>query len=445
METANGNTMILQNSESYSIYKKGIWLYIILLIFEGALRKWILPSLATPLLLVRDPIAIWLVIEGWRKGWIDVFYAKVMMMVATLSFILTLLFGHQNILVALYGWRIYFFHFPMIFIIGKILTRDDILRICRFFLYVSIPMTVLVVIQFYSPPTAWVNIGVGGEGTAGFGAVGNFMRPPGVFSFTAGYVAFQGVVGCILLYYLIMNKSLYQKYQIQQWLIITASICYLVALPTSISRTNFFQTLVFLAFAVLAAVVIKNIRPKVITLLCIGAGILILLTVSGLIATNIEVFMARFEGANEVEGGFEGVVGNRYIGGFLRALTRIDVPVSGYGIGLGTNAGASLMGGDMYSFGFNAEVEWERIIGECGFFLGVSIIAIRLALSIAMLFKSFKRLTENLDLLPWILCAGMILYLPQAQWGSTTSLGFTVLLGGLTLAAIRTSHEKVTI
>ena len=445
METANGNTMILQNNESYSIYKKGIWLYIILLIFEGALRKWILPSLATPLLLVRDPIVIWLVIEGWKKGWINVFYAKAMMAVATLSFIITLLFGHQNILVALYGWRIYFFHFPMIFIIGKILTRDDILRICRFFLYISIPMTVLVVIQFYSPPTAWVNIGVGGEGTAGFGAVGNFMRPPGVFSFTAGYVAFQGIVGCILLYYLIMNNSLYQKYQIQPWLIATASICYLVALPTSISRTNFFQTLVFLSFAVLAAVVMKNLRPKVITLLCIGAGIMILLTVSGIIATNIEIFMTRFEEANEVEGGIEGVVGNRYIGGFLRALTRIDVPVSGYGIGLGTNAGASLMGGDMYSFGFNGEVEWERIIGECGFFLGISIIAIRLALSIAMLLKSFKRLTENLDLLPWMLCAGMILYLPQAQWGSITSLGFTVLFGGLTLAAIRTSHEKATI
>ena len=149
--------------------------------------------------------------------------------------------------------------------------------------------------------------------------------------------------------------------------------------------------------------------------------------------------MARFEGANEVEGGIEGVLGNRYIGGFLRALTRIDLPICGYGIGLGTNAGANIMGGNMFSFGFNGEIEWERIIGESGFLLGTSIIALRLALSIAMLFKSFKRLNDNCDLLPWMLCAGMILFLPQAQWGSTTNLGFTVLFGGLTLAAIRTS------
>ena len=38
--------------------KIAIWLYLLLWIFEGALRKWILPSLATPLLVVRDPIAI---------------------------------------------------------------------------------------------------------------------------------------------------------------------------------------------------------------------------------------------------------------------------------------------------------------------------------------------------------------------------------------------------
>lgn len=51
----------------YALYRKAIWIYIFLLIFEGALRKWFLPSLATPLLLVRDPIAIWLTIIGLQK------------------------------------------------------------------------------------------------------------------------------------------------------------------------------------------------------------------------------------------------------------------------------------------------------------------------------------------------------------------------------------------
>ena len=46
--------------KSIDLLKKGIWLYFLLLIFEGALRKWLLPGLATPLLVVRDPIAMFL-------------------------------------------------------------------------------------------------------------------------------------------------------------------------------------------------------------------------------------------------------------------------------------------------------------------------------------------------------------------------------------------------
>lgn len=98
----------LTAGEPYALYRKAIWIYIFLLIFEGALRKWFLPSLATPLLLVRDPIAIWLTIVGLQKGWIKSGYAKAMMVVASISFILTLAVGHHNLFVALFGWRIYF-------------------------------------------------------------------------------------------------------------------------------------------------------------------------------------------------------------------------------------------------------------------------------------------------------------------------------------------------
>lgn len=409
------------------------------LLLKGGLRKWFLPSLATPLLVIRDPIAIWLVIVGLQKGWLDFLYVKAMMIVCTLSFVLSLLFGHHNLLVALFGWRIYFFHFPMIFIIGQMLTRDDIFRICRFFLYISIPMTVLIVVQFYSPPTAWVNIGIGGEGTAGFSGALNYMRPPGTFSFIAGYVAFQGFVGCILFYFLTVNNTLEDKYRIPFWFLIIILICYLIALPTSISRTNFFQTSVFIGFLLLAAVFKQNLRFKVAQFLCFGTVIIILLLISGILETNMSAFTARFEGANKAEGGLEGTLGDRYLGGFLAALINIDIPICGYGIGAGTNAGAKLMGGDMYSFGFNGEVEWQRIVGESGFILGLCIIGIRLLFSLNLLKKSYDRLTQQSDVLPWMLSAGMILSLPQGQWAIPTNLGFCVLLSGLTLAAIRTS------
>lgn len=432
----------LTEGEPYVLYRKAIWVYIFLLIFEGALRKWLLPSLATPLLLIRDPIAIWLTIVGLKKGWIKSGYAKTMIVVASISFILALAVGHHNLFVALFGWRIYFFHFPTIFVIGKVLTRTDLLKIGQFFLWVSIPMTILIFIQFHSPQTAWVNIGVGGEGTAGFEGAMGYMRPPGTFSFTSGYIMFQAVVGCYLLFYLLMNNTLPKEYQFSKVILIVLAGCYLLSIPTSISRTHFFQTFFFSAFLFIAAIRKNSLKSKFLKFIVIAIVAGIILYFSGLGSTSMEAFITRFESANEVEGGIQGSIGNRYIGGYLESLINFNVPIFGYGIGLGTNVGAKAMGGNMYSFGFNAEVEWSRIIGECGMLLGFIIIGVRLLFSLEVWTKAYKLLTTKYDLLSWMLSAGMMLTIPQGQWSIPTNLGFCILFGGLTLASINSSRVR---
>src|SRR5438309_6196911 len=35
-----------------------IWTYLVLLIFEGSLRKWVVPEYSNPLLIIRDPVVI---------------------------------------------------------------------------------------------------------------------------------------------------------------------------------------------------------------------------------------------------------------------------------------------------------------------------------------------------------------------------------------------------
>ncbi len=431
----------LTAGEPYTLYRKAIWVYLFLLIFEGALRKWLLPSLATPLLLVRDPIAIWLTWIGWQKGWLNNGYARAMMIVSTLSFFLSLVWGHHNLFVALFGWRIYFFHFPMIFVMGKVLSRTDLLKMGRFILWFSIPMTVLIVVQFYSPQTAWVNLGVGGEGTAGFAGAMGYMRPPGTFSFTSGYVAFQALVGCILLYFLVMNNTLQDKYRFSNTILIIFAGCYLLTIPMSISRTHFFQTCVFLLLLGVAVVRQEKLKEHFFKFVLVACVAGILLSMIGIADTGIDAFTARFEGANKAEGGMKGVVGNRYVGGLLEGLIGFNIPVVGYGIGLGTNVGARLMGGNMYSFGFNAEVEWGRIVGECGMIIGWVIIGIRLFLSLKLWKLAYKCLIKRYDLLPWMLSAGMMLTVPQGQWSVPTNLGFCILFGGFTLAAISSSRN----
>ena len=60
-------TDILSEQQNIKQVKYLIWVYFYLLIFEGALRKWVLPSLATPLLLVREPIALVLIYLSFKS------------------------------------------------------------------------------------------------------------------------------------------------------------------------------------------------------------------------------------------------------------------------------------------------------------------------------------------------------------------------------------------
>ena len=200
----------------------------------------------------------------------------------------------------------------------------------------------------------------------------------------------------------------------------------------------------FVAFLLLAAVLKREWRNRVVLFVLAGIAAVALLGYSGIADTSMEVFNARFESANEAEGGLaRGVIGNRYFGGYLEALFGgAGVPVFGYGLGLGTNAGASLMGGDMYAFGFNGEVEWQRVIGECGFILGLVIIGVRLLFSLDTLRHAYMRLTERADLLPWMMAAGMMLTVPQGQWAIPANLGFCVLAGGFALSAVRAPQAK---
>ena len=52
----------------FAFIKKLIWAYFLLLLFEGALRKWFLPELSQGLLIIRDPLVIWIYYLCYAQG-----------------------------------------------------------------------------------------------------------------------------------------------------------------------------------------------------------------------------------------------------------------------------------------------------------------------------------------------------------------------------------------
>ncbi len=420
-----------------SIYKRGIWLYLVLLIFEGALRKWFLPSLSTPLLLIREPIVIWLVLVGLNRGWLDSGYVKAIMVISTLSLLLSLIFGHGNIYVGLYGWRIYFFHIPFVFVMARLLNRDDVLLMGKFIIYVSIVMTAIIAMQFYSPQSSWINIGIGGEGSSGFSGALGYFRPSGTFSFTSGYVMFQSLIGSLLCYYLLMNDSLERLYRLPKYVLLCALAAYFISIPMSISRAHFFQTVILTLFMAVVAICKDKYRQHILRFSILGVIALVIVGVLGLMRNSMEAFTHRFTSANSIEGGLDSVIGGRYIGGLLSALVNFDIPFTGFGIGIATNGGAKIVNADMWSY-FNGENEWSRIVGECGLLIGWSIIFIRVMLSLEIFRYAWRQMRRGLsNLLPWFLSASMLLAFPQGQMGVTTNLGFAIFITGLTFAALK--------
>lgn len=420
-----------------ALIKKGIWAYFFLLIFEGALRKWVVPGLATPLLVVRDPVALLILITAIWNGLFPVtIYAYSVALVGIVSTFTALFFGHGNIFVALFGARILVLHFPLMFVVGNVFTRKDILAIGKMMLLMAPCMTVLIALQFYTPQTSWFNRGVGGsmEGAGFSGALG-FFRPPGTFSFTNGVALFYNMLAPFVLYFWLNRK------EIHFLILLAATVALIAAIPLSISRALFFSVIVSCVFFVVAIV-----RQPRYWISLVGAGlcILVLLLLLGKLSffnTATQAFSSRFEIANKAEGGVRGVLADRYLGGLIGAVTENSskLPFFGYGSGMGTNVGSMLLTGQVTYL--VSEGEWGRLIGEMGVLLGLLIIIVRVVLSVKMVYYSYKKLAQK-DLLPWLLVSFALLQIPQGQWAQPTNLGFAVLAGGLTLAAIRTAPDR---
>ncbi len=417
----------------------GVWIYFLLLIFEGALRKWVLPGLAGPLLIVRDPVAIVMILYAWYWNLFPtVSYVTWMVIISMISIFTTLFIGHGNLSVTLYGARTLLIHFPFIFLIGSVFDESDVHKMGKVLIWISIPMALLLGMQFFSPQSAFVNRGVGGDlAGSGFSGAMGYFRPTATFSFTNGTVLFFSFVASYLFYFWLKPN------QMPKIVLMAATAGLMVAIPFSISRGLGITVAVMLIFVLVAV----SRKPKFLGQILVGGfGFLIaisLLSNAEFFQTSTEVFMNRFDNAAEVEGGLEGTLVDRYLGGMVEAIYESTaLPFFGLGLGLGTNAGSMMISGTR-SF-IISEGEWGRIVGEMGALLGIGVIFMRLSLSYKTALESYKRLVSG-DILPWMLLSFALLVFPQGQWAQPTNLGFSTMIMGLLIASFNKAKDKTVI
>lgn len=418
------------------------WVYLLLLIFEGAIRKWFLPQFSNLFLVARDPIVLYVIFLTFKYNLKRNLIINSLFIFSFISFVLTLLFGHHNIIVALYGVRVIFLHLPCIFIFGKVINRDDIHLIGKVIIYISVLMFIIIALQYFSSKTSWINVGTGGQGTASFSGINGFMRPSGTFSFISGLVEFQLLAGLYLFYYLYNNKNISKKYRLSNVALFIFVIIFCFSIMLCLSRTIVFQILLMF-IAMMAYMIYRNENIERIIY------ITILLLISFIVLFYIDTFklaldnvFIRFENASKSEGDIiGGSLGNRYLGSFYRAFfdtqnnTNQEIPFLGFGLGIGTKVGEQILGihtaGHTFAF---AEEEWSRIVCEVGLLQGiVFLLGFRLIYPIYLVLNALKYIKKDIFL--YFSIFPFLMFIINAQWSVPTTLGFTVVFSTLFIAA----------
>lgn len=420
-----------------------LWLYLWLLIFEGALRKWVLPGLSNPLLLVREPVALLSLYWAWpllgKRHWQR--WLQPLFVIGPLAFLLAISVGHGDLFTALYGLRELVLHLPLIFVFASVFDRSDVIRIAWVILWLTIPMTILIVLQSNQPDLHILNIGVGGIGTASFDGVVGRSRPSGTFSFITGVASFFTLAAASL-FIVLYNTRIRGGGRL---ISIVAAMALVVALPVSMSRSLLAGYAMVLVAAV-AALLLGGAKlwPLFVSLVGLALAISIATTIPAFQDTS-EAFIERWENAAASSGdiraevGDSGVVAGQLQGRVLPGLTTPfenlgNLPFQGYGIGMGSNVGAQRLGLDGFALG---EGGWEVNLGELGLVLGLSLVFWRIALATWILNLALQAAIRG-NQLPLILAGCSLYYLMIGQLSQPTGLGFIVVQAGLTLAACNT-------
>jgi len=419
-----------------------LWLYFWLLILEGALRKWFLPSLSSPLLLVREPVALIALFLGWplinKKPWKS--WLQPLFVIGILAFLFAISFGHGDIFVALYGARTFLLQLPLVFLYPAVFTKNDVIKFAWVMLLLAIPMTVLIVMQSNLPETHILNVAPGGEGSALFdGALGR-SRPPGTFSFITGVASFFPLALASLFIVLYTTRLSI----ISRIFCVFTGIALVVAIPVSISRSLLANYLMVLV-ALIASLILSKTRivPLISGLLAICTAVLFATTVPAFQDTS-EAFTARWELAGAASGSDREEVGDlgvasdqitkRVLPGLLGPLSHIDnIPFFGYGTGMGSNVGAQRLSGDR--FFVLGEGGWEVNLGELGYLLGLSFLLWRIGFGIWVTKLSFNAAVRG-NQLPLILLGTSLFVLVQGQLSQPTALGFVIFSTGLNLSSL---------
>jgi len=399
------------------------------LLFEGALRKWFLPGLSNGLLIVRDPIVLYIYYLALQQGInpIQNKYIKFLLNLTIVSAVFSVIVGGHPLTI-IYGLRTNFLHFPLIFVMGQFLTKEDVISFGKAFLILALPMTWVVAEQFQADRFDQINVAAGGTGHQMMTS-GDKVRASGTFTFVSGIVFYYCFSVAFIIYGFIVRSAF------PKWMLYFGTSATFLAMVTSGSRSLIAESLqVFACLGFLAYLKPQAFGRITVTAFILAGLAFFLYSQVTLFKDGLDFLSLRFEEAANVEG-------NPVTAYFIRYWDIFSAPINsirfdsingflGNGLGSGTRAGAAL------GRGFGFELDWARQIFESGAFIGITFIVWRFWICRDLLTACLNGVRRNsyLPIFLWGASAPVILF---GILGQPTNLGFAAFGGGLCLAACK--------
>ena len=416
-----------------AIGRLSLLLFIVLVTFDGAIRKWVFPGAQTLIFILKDALLLAVLLyalfqpQGSRQRLAMPPYAAAALAAYAIWVALQCFNPHlPNTAVAIWGAKNHLLYAGLIIVVA--LAFRDVKSVYRQLLWIypllAVPVCIVSMLQVYSPPDSPINqqIEANLDAISYFGEE-NLVRVSGTFSYLSGMGAFVEVAALIGVALLIAGARSIP--------FLVAIVMVAVALPTTGSRS----VIVVVGVGVLVMLAAASVGRLISTGGAIRA--LAMLAVIGL--ASLSLMDSAWDALNEryVENQDEGK--GRMITAFTNAFDFIEIAgPAGFGTGA-TNLGATALTPEVLPFswlprGVTFEEESGRTVLELGWIGLILSLLLRLSLvwwSVRLLLSG-RALTSRLAAvmaLPFMLLGlyqgqgfTAATYIPVAYWFSVALL-----------------------
>jgi hypothetical protein len=352
-------------------WRQGLFSVFVLLVFEGALRKWVFPSAQAQIYFLKDGILLATYL-GFLLYCPRSKIAPGGVTAISVVLVLSFLFGcievfnpnSPSVLVGVMGLKAYFLYAPIAFILPYVFdSQKQFLRLIRCYIAMAIPVAILGFVQVAAGPESSINAYVSHSEDAVilavFGSERDLVRTSGTFSYIAGYAVFLTFIA-----FLSLGYNLAQGWRLKNNITpLLALILVVGAMFTTGSRGPVYTLIVAVPIILWLGVAGRVVSVQTLTRLSILAPVIALL------ASNIspDAFEAFAERA--AEGGADDTL-DRILSPIVSTIEALsEAPAFGIGIGTTHPSALSITGDDWpwWLQGLFTEDEMARVSVELGF------------------------------------------------------------------------------